>query len=205
MVKLNPKQFKSLRSVSQSLIHHYEGPIEIIYQARKIFYRVDTPYHLKIHSFFHTSQLKPYCEDVEDKERGQFGRAQIFITPLAMEKQIEAIIDLHLVHGKGWNNSSSQFLVHWKGTESKEATQEKHEDLWQFCDKFHTYCMLCNIEVVAKPGVGVCTTPQGAILNSDNCNTFENVADLYRDIQGLEQCASLSPTLRGCLKTRMSN
>ena len=36
MVKLNPRQFKSLRSMSQSLICKYEGPFEIIAKVGKI-------------------------------------------------------------------------------------------------------------------------------------------------------------------------
>ena len=62
-----------------------------------------------------------------------------------MDKQIEAIIDHQLVHGKGWNNSSSQFLVHWKGTAPEEETWEKYEDLWQFRDKVHQYLQLCGV------------------------------------------------------------
>ena len=58
MVKLNPRQFKSLRSVSQSLIRKYEGPFEIIAKAGNISYRVDMPHHLKIHPVFHASQFK---------------------------------------------------------------------------------------------------------------------------------------------------
>ena len=109
MVKLNPRQFKSLQSVNQNLIRKYEGPLEITVKAGKISYRVDMPHHLKIHPVFHAGQLKPYFEDREDKERGQSGRARIFITPPTVDKQIEAIIDHQLVRGKGWNNSSSYF------------------------------------------------------------------------------------------------
>jgi len=97
MVKLNPRQFKSLRGVSQSLIRRYEGPFEITAKAGKISFQVDMPYHLKIHPVFHASQLKPYFKDMEDEGRGQAGRAQIFITPPAVDKQIEAIIDHQLV------------------------------------------------------------------------------------------------------------
>ena len=78
MVKLNPRQFKSLRSVSQSLIRKYEGPFEIIAKAGNISYRVDMPHHLKIHPIFHAIQLKTYFEDMEDKESGQYRRARIF-------------------------------------------------------------------------------------------------------------------------------
>lgn len=59
------------------------------------------PHHLKIYHVFHTSQLKPYFEDVEDKERELSSRAQIFIKPPAMDRQIESIIDHQLVCGKG--------------------------------------------------------------------------------------------------------
>ena len=137
MVKLNPRQFKSLQSVNQNLIRKYEGPLEITVKAGKISYRVDMPHHLKIHLVFHASQLKPYFEDREDKKRGQSGRATIFITPPTVVKQIDAIIDHQLVRGKDWNNSSSQFLVHWKVTAPEEATWEKYVDLWKFCDKVH--------------------------------------------------------------------
>ena len=74
-VKLNPRQFKSLRNVSQSLIHGYEVPFEIISKAGKTSYQVDMPHDLKIHPVFHARQLKPYSEDMEDKERGQCKRA----------------------------------------------------------------------------------------------------------------------------------
>ena len=53
--------------MNQNLIRKYEGPFEIIAKAGKISYRVDMPHHLKIHSVFHASQLKPYFEDKEDK------------------------------------------------------------------------------------------------------------------------------------------
>ncbi|KAH0650191.1 hypothetical protein KY284_030103 [Solanum tuberosum] len=39
MIKLNLRQFKSLRSVSESLIRRYEGPFEIIAKAGKISFR----------------------------------------------------------------------------------------------------------------------------------------------------------------------
>ena len=129
MVKLNPGLFKLFQNVSQSLIRKNEGPFEIIAKAGKTSYWVDMPHHLKIHPVFHASQLKPYFEDMEDKERGKSGRAQIFITPPTVDKQIKAIIDHNIVHGKGWKNSSSQFLVHWKG-KAPDKAWEKYEDLW---------------------------------------------------------------------------
>lgn len=63
MIKLNPTQFKSLQGVSQSLIHRYEGPFKIIPKAGRISYRVEMPFHLKIHSVFYASQVKSYFED----------------------------------------------------------------------------------------------------------------------------------------------
>ena len=87
--------------MSQSLIRKYEGPFEIIAKAGKISYLANMPHHLKIHPIFHASQLKPYFEDMEDKERGRSMRARIFITPPTMDKQIEDIIDYQLVRGKG--------------------------------------------------------------------------------------------------------
>ena len=167
MVKLNPRQFKSLRSVNQNLIRKYEGPFEITAKASKISYRVDMPHHLKIHLVFHASQLKPYFEDKEDKERGQSERARIFITPPTVDKQIQAIIDHQLIRGKGWNNSSCQFLVNWKGTAPEGATWEKYEDLWQFCNKYHQYLQLCGVGVVASSDGGACTAPQGGTLKSN--------------------------------------
>ena len=79
--------------MSQSLIRKYEGSFEIIAKDGKISYRIDMPHHLKIQPFFHACLLKPYVEDMEDKERGQSGRARIFITPPTVDKQIESIID----------------------------------------------------------------------------------------------------------------
>ncbi|XP_010326236.1 uncharacterized protein [Solanum lycopersicum] len=196
MVKLNPRKFKSLRSVNQSLIRKYEGPFDIIAKAGKISYRVDMPHHFKIHPVFHASQLKPYFEDMEDKERGQSGRARIFITPPTVDKQIEAIIDHQLVHGKGWNNSSSQFLVHWKGMVPEEATWEKYEDLWQFRDKVHQYLQLCGVGVVANSRGGACTAPQGGTLKSDNSN---NAATSYLGSEGQEVVPNSSPTDGGTL------
>ena len=119
------------------------------------------PHYLKIHPVFHASQLKSYFEDMEDKKRGQVERARIFITPPTLDKQIEAIIDYQLVREKGWNNSSSQLLLHRKGTVPEEATWEKYENLWQFCDKVHNNLQLCGVGVVAKSGGGACTALQG--------------------------------------------
>ena len=181
MVKLNPRQFKSLRGVNQNLIRKYEGPFEIVAKAGKISYRVDMPHHLKIHPVFHASQLKPYYEDKEDRDRGQSERARIFISPPTVDKQIEAIIDHQLVRGKGWNNSSSQFLVHWKGTAPEEATWEKYEDLWQFRDKVHRYMQLCGVGVVANSGGGACPAPQGGTLNSVNS---KNAAAIPQSLEG---------------------
>lgn len=56
--------------MNQSLIRRYEVPFKIIVKASKISYRVDMLHHLKIHSIFHASQLKPYFKEVEDKDRG---------------------------------------------------------------------------------------------------------------------------------------
>uniref|UniRef100_M1DUP0 Uncharacterized protein n=1 Tax=Solanum tuberosum TaxID=4113 RepID=M1DUP0_SOLTU len=117
--------------------------------------------------------MKPYFEDVEDEGRGQTGRAQIFITPPAVDKQIEAIIDHQLVRGKGWNNSSSQFLVHWKGT-------------------------VCGARVVAKSGGGACTAPQGATLNSSNSG---GEADSSCASAGLKQHIDYFPAFREDLET----
>ncbi|PHT85444.1 hypothetical protein T459_07550 [Capsicum annuum] len=112
MVKLNPRQFKSLRSVNQSLIRRCEGPFEIVAKVGKISYKLDMPSHLKIYPVFHARKLKPYFEDKKNVERGKSSRAQIFMTSAATDKQIEDIIDHQLVRGKGWGNSSAQFLVH---------------------------------------------------------------------------------------------
>lgn len=107
MVKLNPRQFKSLRKVNQNVIRQYEGPFEIIAKVGKISYRLSLPPHLKLYLVFHASQLKPYFEDVKDKKHWQCSRALIFDTPSTLNKQTEAIIDHQLVRGKGWNNSSA--------------------------------------------------------------------------------------------------
>lgn len=80
------------------------------------------PHHLKIHSIFHACQLKLYFVDVEDKDQGKFGRAQIFITPPIVDKQIGTIIYHQLFHDKGWKNLNSQFPINWKGIAPKEAT-----------------------------------------------------------------------------------
>ena len=161
------------------------------------------PHHLKIHLVFHASQLKPYFEDKEDKDRGQSERARIFITPPTVDKQIEAIIDHQLVRGKGWNNSSSQFLVHWKGTAPEEATWEKYEDLWQFRDKVHRYMQLCGVGVVANSGGGACPAPQGGTLNSVKS---KNEAALPQDLEGPNSldnlpCHPASPHAGDCLPT----
>ncbi|OIT19222.1 hypothetical protein A4A49_62090, partial [Nicotiana attenuata] len=164
MVKLNPRQFKSLRVINQNLIRRYEGPFEITAKVGKISFRLDMPHHLKIHPVFHASQLKPYHEDMDDAERGQSSRAQIFITPSAIDKKIEAIIDHQLVRGKGWGNSSAQFLVHWKGQSPEEASWEKYEDLWQFKDQVHDYLKLCGAAVVAISSGGACADPSSSLL-----------------------------------------
>ncbi|OIT34800.1 hypothetical protein A4A49_11859 [Nicotiana attenuata] len=164
MVKLNPQQFKSLRGVNQNLIRRYEGPFEITAKVGKVSFRLDLPHHLKIHPVFHASQLKPYHEDQDDAERGQSSRAQIFITPSTIDKKIEAINDHQLVRGKGWCNSSAQFLVHWKGQSPKEASWEKYEDLWQFKDQVHNYLKLCGAAVVAISSGGECADPLSSLL-----------------------------------------
>lgn len=165
MVKLNPRQFKSLRSVNQNLIRRYEGPFEIVAKVGKISFKLNMPPHLKIYPVFHASQLKPFHQDKEDMERGRAGRPQIFIAPAATEKQIEAILDHQLIRGKGWGNSSTQFLVHWKGQSPEEASWEKYEDLWQFKDEVHKYLHMCGAAVVANSGGGECTAPPANLLN----------------------------------------
>ncbi|KAH0652439.1 hypothetical protein KY290_030876 [Solanum tuberosum] len=150
-------------------------------RAGKISFRVDMPNHLKIHPVFHASQLKPYFEDAKDKDRGQIGRAQIFITPPAVDKQIEAIIDHQL-----------------KGTTPEEATWEKYEDLWQFRDKVHSYLQVCGVGVVAKSGGGTCTAPQGATLNS---SSSEAKADSRCASAGLKRRVNYSPAFGVNLET----
>ncbi|PHT84835.1 hypothetical protein T459_13278 [Capsicum annuum] len=181
MVKLNPRQFKSLRSVNQSLIRRYEGPFEIVAKVGKISYKLDMPSHLKIYPVFHASKLKPYFEDKEDVERGKSSRAQIFMTSAATDKQIEDIIDHQLVRGKGWGNSSAQFLVHWKGQSPEEASWEKYEDLWPFKEKVHKYLQLCGAAVVAKSGGGECDAPRHYPLNSSrfghNSERFGHISE----------------------------
>ncbi|KAM3340892.1 hypothetical protein P3S68_028527 [Capsicum galapagoense] len=166
MVKLNPRQFKSLRSVNQSLIRRYEGPFEIVAKVGKISYKLDMPSHLKIYPVFHASKLKPYFEDKEDVERGKSSRAQIFMTTAATDKKIEDIIDHQLVREKGWGNSSAQFLVHWKGQLPEEASWEKYEDLWPFKEQVYKYLHLCGAAVVAKSGGGECDALRHYSLNS---------------------------------------
>lgn len=106
-VMVNSIPGSSNRPVNQNLIRRYEGPFEITAKVGKISFKLDMPHHLKIHPVFHASQLKPYYEDKDDAEWGQPSRAQIFITPSAIDKKIEAIIDHQLVRGKGWGNSSA--------------------------------------------------------------------------------------------------
>ncbi|KAH0653730.1 hypothetical protein KY289_031408 [Solanum tuberosum] len=169
------------------MIRRYEGPFEIIAKAGKISFRVDMPHHLKIHPVFYAN--------VKDRDRGQ---TQIFITPPAVDKQIEAIINHQLVRNKGWNNSSSQFLVHWKGTTSEEATWEKYEDLWQFRDKFHSYLQVCGAGVIAKSGGGACITPQGATLNF---GSFEGEANSCCASAGLKRRVDYFLPFGGDLET----
>lgn len=83
------------------------------------------PRQMKIYHIFHASQLKPYHKDEMAVERGQSSHSWIFITPSAIDKKIEAIIDHQLVRGNGWGDLRAQFLVHWKGQSSDEASWEK--------------------------------------------------------------------------------
>ena len=117
------------------------------------------------------------------------GEQELLITPPTVDKQIEAIIDHQLVRGKRWNNSSSQFLVHWKGTAPEEATLEKYEDLWQFRDKVHNYFQFCSVGVVVKSGGGACTAPQGGTLKS---NVSNKAAALPQRLEGQKPCQTPS-------------
>nr|XP_033513994.1 uncharacterized protein LOC117278617 isoform X1 [Nicotiana tomentosiformis]XP_033513998.1 uncharacterized protein LOC117278617 isoform X2 [Nicotiana tomentosiformis] len=107
----------------------------------------------------HVSPLKAPCRDKGDMERRQSRRPTIFTNSSVVDKKVETIIKHRVIQGVGWGNSSTQFLVRWKGQPIERATWEKYEALWPFKDQVHDYLNRCGAEVVAISSGGECSDP----------------------------------------------
>ncbi|PHU28898.1 hypothetical protein BC332_00991 [Capsicum chinense] len=72
MVKFNPRQFKSLRSVNQSLIRQYEGPFEIVAKVLGDCFRAGLGLSLasilRVLSCPHAAKNRPVTHDLHRKE-----------------------------------------------------------------------------------------------------------------------------------------
>lgn len=109
----------------------YFGPFLILECVGKVAYKLQLPKEAQIHDIFHVSQLKPY-----------FGSVPVTTTfpewittdQHSNGLQPAAILDTRMV--KVHNVAEVQYLVHWTGQPSHEATWEKAK---VFVQKFPSF------------------------------------------------------------------
>ena len=100
LVKLLPRQFKSLRPVHEGLVRRYEGPFLILGKIGKVSYRVKLPPRLKIHPVFHVSYLKTYHEDKDYPNRGLSNRALTTVVTF-YDKEVEHVLADRVIRRRG--------------------------------------------------------------------------------------------------------
>jgi hypothetical protein len=116
---------------SKKLDHKRLGPFKIVERIGKLAYRLDLPSTMKIHNVFHISLLEPsHANPFPERDVPPPDPVNI---DGEVEYEVESILDSRLHHRK------LQYLVHWKGYKTTEATWEPAEFLENSPDAVETF------------------------------------------------------------------
>ncbi|KAA0032967.1 reverse transcriptase [Cucumis melo var. makuwa] len=72
LIKLKPMQIQFRGHKDQSLIRKYEGQVEVLKKIGNASYKVALPTWMKIHPVVHVSNLKPFHQDLDDKQHNDY-------------------------------------------------------------------------------------------------------------------------------------
>jgi len=139
LLKLTPQIWKKIKSkaVHRGLIPKYDGPFEVVKQVGRVAYRLKLPERLKVHPTFHVSYLKPFHQDLVNRERQQGKRAPPVIRK-QFDKGVEKILD-HRTLGQNIKNRRTDYLVQWKDGGEADASWGRDVSLWQFEKQIYEY------------------------------------------------------------------
>ena len=112
---------------SKKLQLKYIGPYEISEVISPVTYKLKLPDNLKIHPVFHISLLKKYHENTEEFPGRVVKPPPPIIVKDQEEFEVEKILDQR-IHRKG-RGSVKEYLVHWKGYSTYDATWESEDNL----------------------------------------------------------------------------
>ena len=138
LVKLNPEQFRAIRTRDRRLVRRYEGPLPVLAKVGKCSYKVDIPAWMKVHPVFHVSSLKPHQQDPEDSSRNHPARAAVDFRP-HKPKEVEEILAERTIGGQSARDSRHQYLVKWKNLGDEETSWEHARDLEKFKQKIEDF------------------------------------------------------------------
>lgn len=133
---------KNIRTTrpSKKLDYRRLGPFKIIQKVGNVAYKLELPPSMKIHNVFHVSLLEP---TIKNKFQG---RIQEPPPPVEVEGdeefEVEEILDSRLFRRHG------QYLVHWTGYHSSEATWEP----WEFVKNAPVKIQEFHAKYPGKPG-----------------------------------------------------
>ena len=152
MLKLTPQIWKKITSkrYHKGLVQKYDGPFEVVKKVGSVAYRLQLPDRLKVHPTFHVSFLKPFHEDLTNREQAK--RAPPTIQK-QFDKEAEYIRD-HRTMGASKKNRRTDYLVQWKGSGPADATWERDTTLWQFEALVQQYLSSLPTRASASSGGG---------------------------------------------------
>ena len=98
----------STKNKKRKLSNQLIGPFEIIRKVSPLAYELNLPNKMRCHPVFHVSLLEPYYQN-EFKNRSNYRRKNVHLTPDLINKIPERIHDVKVVNGKKY------YFMSWKG------------------------------------------------------------------------------------------
>ena len=126
-----------LVAYKQGSLHHrsnhklspkFYGPFQVVAKIGKVAYKLKLPTHAKIHDVFHVSQLKQFrgTLPVATEIPSWFSAGQHLVPQAVLDRRMR----------KFQNKAKVEYLVHWEGQDSSQATWE---DAHQFCNQYPAF------------------------------------------------------------------
>ena len=112
---------------SKKLQPKYIEPYKVSEVILPVTYKLKLPDNLKIHPVFHISLLKKYYENTEEFPGRVVKPPPPIIVKDQEEFEVKKILDQR-IHRKG-RGSVKEYLVHWKGYSTYDATWESEDNL----------------------------------------------------------------------------
>ena len=110
LIKLKAEQIQFRGHKNQLLVRKYKGPVEVLKKIGNTSYRVVLPGWMKIHLVVHVSNLKPYHQDLDDKQRNDCVRPSVNLKQMK-KKEVEEILADRVRKGRRPTRRIHEFLI----------------------------------------------------------------------------------------------